>query len=165
LVTFGRDTRVKFVFGELQIHIEGVQEMVTTLDNLIRRSTDLSNPFQRFQKYWFDSIDQVFADGGDPVEWPALSPAYEGWKNAAYPGAPIMRLSDRLYESLTNQTSETIWQVGPKHIEFGSRVPYFEYHQYGTSKMPARPVLVLTDEAARQLQLMVESYVMSGRAE
>lgn len=165
MAPFGQNTRVKFVFGELDIQISGVQEMVLELDSLIRKSSNLSNPFQLFQKHWFESIDQVFQDGGDPVEWPALSPAYEGWKNVAYPGQPIMRASDRLYESLTNQTSETIWQVGPKHIEFGSRVPYFEYHQTGTSKMPARPMLVLTEAAAAKLVQLVNNYIATGRAE
>lgn len=165
MVAFGQDTRVKFVFGDLHINVSGVQDFVLRLDDLIRKSSNLSNPFQRFQKHWFDSIDEVFAAGGDPVEWPALSPAYEGWKNVHYPGQTLMRASDRLYESLTNQTSDTVWQVGPKHIEFGSRVPYFEYHQQGTSRMPARPTLVLTDAAARQLLDMVVLYIQTGRAE
>lgn len=165
MTTFGKNTKIKFIFGELEINIEGVQEVVLEMDNLVRRSSNLTEPFQRFQKHWFDSIDQVFADGGDPVEWPALSPAYESRKAVAFPGQPIMRASDRLYESLTSQTSDTIWKVGPRHIEFGSRVPYFEYHQQGTPTMDARPVLVLTDDAADQLVEMVQAYVVDGRVE
>lgn len=165
MVTFAQNTRVKFMFGELNIQISGVQEAVIELDNLVRRSSNLSAPFQRFQKYWFDAIDQSFADGGDPVEWPALSPAYESWKARAFPGQPIMRASDRLYDSLTSQTSDTIWRVGPRSIEFGSRVPYFEFHQEGTSRMPARPVLTFPDSAAKKLVEMVETYVLTGRAE
>lgn len=162
---FGQSTRIRFMYGELEIRVEGVQEAIIAIDTMIRRSSNLSNPFQRFQKYWFQDIDESFAAGGEPIEWPALSPAYEGWKSKAYPGQPIMRRSDRLYESLTSQTGDTIWQVGPRHIEFGSRVPYFEFHQTGTSRMPARPVLQISSQAVERLRQMIERYVATGRAE
>lgn len=165
MVAFGQSTRLRFMYGEIELHIEGVQEAVMLLDDMVRRSANLAQPFQRFQKYWFDDIDASFAAGGEPVEWPALSPAYEAWKGRAYPGQPIMRRSDRLYESLTSQTGDTVWQVGPRHIEFGSRVPYFEFHQTGTSRMPARPVLTLSDRALDKLRSMIESYVQFGRSE
>jgi phage gpG-like protein len=160
---FGIDTRVKFSFGAIEFNVTGLDEAIMYVDDLVRRSANLSAPFQRFQKYWFDDIDDNFAAGGGVVEWPALSPAYAADKAIRYPGQPIMRASDRLYESLTSQTGDTVWQVTPRTIVFGSKVPYFEYHQTGTNKMPARPVLVLSDQAARKLMSMVEEYTMTGR--
>lgn len=157
--------RIGFMYGELQVDVVGYKDAVAYFDTLIRRSSNLASPFQQFQKYWFDDIDASFAAGGNPIEWPALSPAYDQWKHTAYPGQPLMRLSDRLYESLTSQTGDTIWEVGPKHITFGSRVPYFEYHMTGTSKMPARPPLQISEDAVKKLTRMIENYILTGRAE
>jgi phage gpG-like protein len=164
VVTFARNTHIRFIYGDLHIRITGLDDAIVYLDNLIRRSTNLSQPFQAFQKHWFASIQEVFASGGDPVPWPELSQAYA---NSAHGGdtTPTMRLSDRLYESLTSQTSDTIWQVGPRHIQFGSRVPYFEFHQEGRGNNPQRPTLTLTQEAAQKLVHLVEEFVMTGRAE
>ena len=164
MVTFGKDTRIRFIFGDLHISIDGVEEAIITLDNLVRRSANLTQPFQAFQKYWFRSIEEVFEAGGDPVPWPELSPAYARAMHAG-DTTPTMRLSDRLYESLTSQTSDTVWNVGPRHVEFGSRVPYFEFHQEGRGNNPVRQTLVLTDEAAQQLVRLIEQWVMTGRAD
>lgn len=159
---YGVNTRIKFVYGDLNFKVSGVQEAADFLHGAIKRSTNFAPVFQAFQPVWFDAIADAFEAGGDPVQWPALSPAYDGWKSGRHPGMPIMRLSDRLYESVTSQTTDTIWRVGPRSIQFSSRVPYFEYHQLGTSRMPARPVLTLPESAERTLLGMMQAYVLSG---
>lgn len=164
MVTFGRNTVIRFIGGEVIFSVTGLDEMHIEMENYVKRSSNLSRPFQVFQKYWFDSIAEVFDAGGDPVPWPELSPAYAAWKEANWPGRPIMRRSDELYDSLTNQTSNTIWHVGPRSIEFGTRVPHFIYHQEGRGANPQRPTLVLTDDASDQLQRLVEGYVLTGNA-
>lgn len=161
MVSFGRDTRIKFVFGEVIFHREGFDESVAQLDGMVKRSQNFAPVFQRFQPIWFDAIADAFDAGGDPQPWPELSPAYAGWKSRAYPGQPIMRRSDQLYESLTNMTSDTIWKVTPRTIEFSSRVPYFIYHQEGRG-VPERPVLTLPLEAAQALNGMLLNYIAEG---
>lgn len=163
MVTFGQDTRVRFVYGELHLNITGLDEAILYLDNLVRRSTNLAPAFQAFQPFWFEDIEQVFEAGGDPIPWPELTEAYARNVHGG-DTTPTMRLSDRLWESLTSQTSDTIWQVGPRHIEFGSRVPYFEFHQEGRGNNPVRQTLTLTDEGVRTLVRIVEQYVQTGEA-
>ena len=165
MADFGRDTVIRFIGGQIVFRVSGLEESITELENYVKRSSNLSRPFQVFQKYWFDAIDENFASGGDPVEWPALSPAYEKWKQSRFPGQPIMRRSDELYDSLTNRTSSTIWSVGARHIEFGTRVPHFIYHQEGRGNNPQRPVLVLPDSAADRLRQLIENYILTGRPE
>lgn len=162
MVDFGRDTRIRFQGGEIIIRREGFENMVLNLQGIVRRSQNLAPVFQRFQPVWFDAIAQAFEDGGDPVPWPELSPAYAGWKEHHYPGQPIMRRSDELYESLTNMTADTVWHAGPRSLEFGTRVPYFVYHQEGIG-VPQRQTLTLPSEAASVLNSMILSYVAEGR--
>lgn len=163
MLTFGRNTRIRFQYGELNIRTEYQDRVTESLQGIVRRSSDLRVPFEAFQPVWFAAIEDVFDAGGEPVPWPDLSPAYQGWKGSVAPGKPILRLTDRMYDSLTSQTGETIWQVGPRSIQFGSRVPYFIWHQEGTAKMPARPMLTLPSSAAAQLNSMVVSYIRDGK--
>jgi phage gpG-like protein len=160
---WGRQTRIKFVGGDLLVKVSGNENILANLTGIVARSKDLRIPFNAFRPVWINAIQEAWDSGGEPVPWPALSPAYAAWKQSAYPGKPIMRLTDRLYDSLTSQTSDTIWFVGPKSMQLGTRVPYFIYHQTGTNKMPARPVLTLPAHAAAALVTMVLNYAAHGK--
>jgi phage gpG-like protein len=157
---FGINTRIKLLGGELIFRVRGLDEQILALEGIRRRALDLRVPFGEFRSVWQASINDVFDAGGYPVPWEQLAPTYENWKSAHYPGQPILRATDRLHDSLTDMTSDTVWRVTPRTIQFGSRVPYFQFHQSGTSKMPARPPLVLTEEAGQALQGLVGDYVM-----
>lgn len=163
MVTFGRTARIKFVGGVLNIKVRGQDSITQELTGVIRRSSDLRVPFEAFRPVWIDAIQENFDAEGDPVPWPELSPAYAGWKSSAYPGQKMLRLTDRMYDSLTSMTSDTIWRTTPRTIQFGSRVPYFIYHQEGTSKMPARPMMTLPPHASAALVTMVMNYIKTGK--
>lgn len=162
MMEFGKSTRVRFLGGELLLRYDGLEPLIIGLDDIVRRSVNLAFPFQRFQKYWFEAIDQNFSGSGEPVAWPALSKAYAGWKSRAYPGMPIMRRSDALYELLTSGTGDTIWRAGARSIEFGSRLPYFDFHQEGRGRNPWRPLIVMPPWLIRKLQAMVNEYIATG---
>jgi len=155
---FGKDTRVKFVGGELHIHTTGDDKVYRALGDIIKKTDDLRIPFERFKPVWMDDIADTFAANGTPVPWPDLSPAYAARMHGG-DTTPTLRLTDTLYDSLTSQTGDTIWQVGPKTIKFGTRVPYFIFHQEGTATMPQRAPLVLSPYAAQQLVQLIINYI------
>ena len=68
---------------------------------------------------------------GNAGGWLPLSPAYAKRKGSR--GAGINRLTDRLYNSVTDRGSENIAQMrrlaGGYRYRFGSRVPYAEFVQ------------------------------------
>jgi hypothetical protein len=80
---------------------------------------------------------------GGPVsgKWAALSKDYGAWKRANYPGRKILTLRGHLREGLTNDASLYAWrQNNDVQFSFGTRgIPYAEFHQTGTRKMPVRP--------------------------
>lgn len=59
---------------------------------------------------------------------------------------PILIRSGRLMGSLSDGSDERIEELLPDGIREGSSVFYGAYHQSGTSRMPARTVLVAPDE-------------------
>jgi hypothetical protein len=163
---FVRDTVVKLLGGDL-LYREPGQSLTTareTLRGIRRRALDLRRPFQMFRPIWQDSIRKVFAAEGLPAPWPELSPAYAAWKSKKYPGKPMMRATDRLYESLVADTRDTIWEATPRTIRFGTRVQYFGPNQRGvpSRNLPRRPTLVLLPEVFSELARMATWYVAHG---
>ena len=161
-IHFGKRTYIRFQGGDLLIRTEGQDYVTESLNGIVRRSADLRVPLDEFQPIWFRAIEHVFEAGGTPVPWPELSKAYAYHAHGG-DTTPTLRVSDRMYDSLTTQTSDTIWQVGPRSLQFGSRVPYFIFHQepgHGNNKW--RPMLDLPSDAAAELNALVISYIAKG---
>lgn len=79
----------------------------------------LGDEFYKEEKAWF---------AAEP--WKPLSPAYAKRKRAKFGDKPILRATDTLFHSLTEQGAEgNIHRVDDLGAEFGSRVPYGIFHQ------------------------------------
>lgn len=75
------------------------------------------------------------AGGGPAGPWAP----YGSWSSRAGQPVTMVRSGD-LLESLTNLRGAPN-DIGRSSATFGTRVEYAEFHQYGTSKMPKRPVV------------------------
>lgn len=94
--------------------------------------------------------------GGTP--WAPLSPAYAAYKLRAVGPKPLMRFSDDLWKSLTRNPM-AVQQIGKQTAEFGTDVDYAEFHQGGTSKMPARPIVTMTAVLDAELKRLVTDHI------
>ncbi|MBT4498064.1 MAG: hypothetical protein HOC74_10105 [Gemmatimonadetes bacterium] len=97
--------------------------------------------------------------------WKALSPAYAAWKNAHFPGKPILQRQGDLIGSLTNKSNKRfIYRPSKLGLAIGTRVPYARYHQTGTPDMPARPPIQLTKaQQTRWMKLIQEHIFNTGQ--
>ena len=78
--------------------------------------------------------------------WAPLSEAYAAWKEAHYPGRPILQRTGDLYRSLTDSHDPNAVRVAEgKLLKLGSRIAYATYHQQGTRRMPARKEIQLSE--------------------
>lgn len=68
--------------------------------------------------------------------WAPLSPAYGAWKALKFPGRPTMQRNGDLFASLT--TGLRTDKITNDSVEFGNKVRYSTWHQYGTTRMPMR---------------------------
>jgi len=85
---------------------------------------------------------------GNADGWEPLSPEYARRKGTT--GAGILRLTDRLFKSVTERGGDNIAAMRRKiagyTYRFGTRVPYGEFHQEGAGNLPKRE-FIKTDEA------------------
>lgn len=99
----------------------------------------------RIRHLWTQRINKAFESTGGSIgeRWEPLSPAYALWKGRHYPGRPLLVLKGRMKRSLTKDTSRDMIfsRKGGRQLIIGTRISYAKFHQYGTSKMPARPFI------------------------
>jgi phage gpG-like protein len=82
---------------------------------------------------------------GPAGRWPPLSANYARWKMRNFPGKTILRRTDRMYRSLVGKTADSIHRPTADSLEIGTSVPYANFHQTGTGRMPARRIIDLNE--------------------
>jgi len=82
---------------------------------------------------------------GNAGGWEPLSPAYS--KRKGTKGAGTLRLTDRLFKSVTERGGENIARmrrsVAGYTYRFGTRVSYGEFHQEGAGNLPKREFITV----------------------
>lgn len=108
--------------------------------------------------------ETAFATEGATVEgggWEPLSPAYAQWKATHHPGRPILELTGALKESLTRLGGDHIERYNRRSMVFDTRDPKALWHQLGTSKMPARSPVGLSEADKRRITRNALRWVVS----
>lgn len=83
---------------------------------------------------------------GDSVGWPPLSPRYAARKERKLGHQLVLIYTGAMQDSLAPGQPNNIRFVLPNGSVVGTDDPKAHFHQYGTSRMPARPILVPPDD-------------------
>lgn len=114
---------------------------------------EVAAEFYAIEAEQFESQGAAGASG----KWAPLSPAYKRWKEIHFPGQPILRLENPLFESLTDPDAlDAIYRPERDQLTIGTKVPYARAHQRGAGRMPARPPISLSENSKRRLQKAIQ---------
>ena len=106
-----------------------------------------------------DQFKSEGAEGGE--KWATLAPDYAQWKEAHYPGKPILERTGDLVSSLTNSHDPNAVLVEQrKALTLGTRLAYAVFHQTGTKKMPARPEVQFREAFKRSVMHHIQTYLV-----
>lgn len=146
------------MFVPVQIAVNGEAIYARGLDMLERDARDMRIPLSEIGGRLIEDVGAQFGTegtwSGNP--WQELSPAYREWKESKVPGLPTLvgvkptgpkgqrpqtyGRSGRMRGELLDPTSVT---VGSKRMVYAPRSDIAGYHEFGTSRMPARPPVEL----------------------
>lgn len=154
---------MRVVGGEVGYRFGGIDtdDLIEYLEDLKLRMVDLEPVFDRFGEYIVgDHIPNQFVAQGTPSTWAALSPQYARWKEVHFPGKPILERTGRMKRGFR-------WEARPRSLRIINRVtagqsvkiPRWRFHQEGTSRMPARPMLQFTSQDRDKMHDFVEEYL------
>lgn len=123
--------------GETIAAFEKVQKGVANLKEL-NIWGKVRQAFYKVQKDIFGSEGSSGASG----KWAALSSPYKEIKQKKYGNKPILQATGKMYKEFTASAKV---DEGATEMTLSFSSPA-QYHAYGTSKMPKRSMLELTDE-------------------
>lgn len=113
----------------------------------------VTEEFYRIEGEQFASEGAKGASG----KWTPLSKAYEKYKQVAFPGQPIMQAEGALFDSLTSpDAADSVFIPGKDELTIGTRAPYARAHQRGAGRLPARPLISMTETSKRQIQKAIQ---------
>lgn len=118
----------------------------------------MADVFYEMEKRQFETEGE---EGGRA--WPALSPEYAGWKEAHYPGQPILQRTGDLVKSLTSQHDpNAVFVSKPKMLTLGSKLPYAIYHQSLLPRkvLPRRPAIQFSEPWKRAMMRELQVYLV-----
>ncbi|HWQ55679.1 MAG TPA: hypothetical protein VN442_18475 [Bryobacteraceae bacterium] len=114
--------------------------------------------------FYAQEKDQFKSEGAEGGErWQELSPEYAGWKEAHFPGKPILERTGDLVGSLTQPNHPMGVRIEErKTLTLGSRVPYGIYHQSIEPRhvLPRRAEIQLTEPFKRGVMAHIHGYLV-----
>ena len=151
----------------LTINLTGIKEWQALTQDMIARAQDLSPVFEVMHEAWVtEMIEQFNTEGAyyDGEKWEALNPEYAKRKLKKYGPLPILIRTGRLIKSFIGEGGEHVKIIRPDYAEFGSSVPYAQWHQKGTDKMPQRREIKATDQLKQVGFRSAVKYILKGDA-
>ncbi|GAB3191758.1 phage virion morphogenesis protein [Nesterenkonia suensis] len=125
----------------IRLHGDGFEGLSLLLD---RFGENISNPapaFDQMADLFAQTQRTNFATGGGYYgHWAPLSPAYAAWKDAHYPGQPVLTRTGQLRESLSSRPLG-VEHIDNKRMVLGTQVEYAQFHQHGGGFLPVRRML------------------------
>jgi phage gpG-like protein len=144
------------------VEIDGIDETLEYLEDVRKRMRDLRPIWpglqQSLKRY---SIANFTAQGLPSGGWRPLDAEYASWKSGRFPGAPILVQTGKLFRQVLE---------GPKldgardNASFSFEGRIAKFHQYGTTKMPARPVLFAPEVWVDEAVDTMADYIVGGLA-
>ena len=135
----------------IRIEIQGTEQLSKAFTELSRRIGDLTPVWPRVAQIFYERERQLFDSQGEG-NWVQLSARYGRWKQKHFPGYPLLQRTTEMAVSLTNRSSPfSVLDMRPKNFAVGTSVPYAQFHQTGTSRMPARPPIIIDDGTIQRM--------------
>ena len=141
---------------DVKITVTGEERLADAFGLFGRRVSDLRPYWGQAAGVFFKHAQQTFDTQGFG-SWRPLSPRYAAWKRQHYPSTLILERTGDLRRSLVSRsTPNSIYREAPLSLELGTTVRYARYHQTGTSRMPARPPLIVTPELEQGIGAVIQ---------
>jgi phage gpG-like protein len=146
----------------LSIRVVGQAAMERGLARFTEGLADYRPLWRAIEDDFYAAEQEQFRTEGTATgpHWTALSPNYAKWKETRFPGRLILERTGDLRRSLTDrQDPNALCIEERKTLTLGSRIPYASFHQQGTSKMPARPVMAAPEDFQRRVREHIQAYL------
>ncbi len=166
---WGLNTKVKFIGGELKVNVDGStgpDDFKKDLNGIITRGSNMKPAMEEIGRYYLGVTRRNFKAQGRPKKWSDLQPATIADRiRRGFGAGPILQRTKRLFNSLTKKGAPGgIFKATKKTLQYGSKVRYFNTHQFGDSgrNIPRRQMIKHQKQDGSQVSRITNRYVMTG---
>lgn len=148
---------------DLILTVQGTERVSAMFRRKYRRAENLAPIFQVLVRDFRSIMTRQFDTAGRELRtpWPALSRRTIEDKQRNSRDPRILHRTRRMRKSFT-QGTEGYRVITPTTFAIGSRVPYADFHQHGTSRMPQRKLFEANEEVTTRWRMMIQNYLMRG---
>lgn len=153
--------------GGASARIQGDEKVLADLFAMRQRIQHLEPAFTEigvaFRRHEAATFDSEGASVGHP--WQALSPRYAAYKLRKVGPKPILQFTHEMYASFTVLGAPgNVQEIGPQFAVYGSSIRRGVYHQsrLPRTRLPRRPMLVVTPELQAAANSIVKRWVLDG---
>jgi len=149
------------------VSVIGAKKVIDILNGMQDRAKNPRESFFAIADEFAKHEGTVFNQQG-AVEgfagWAPLSPNYVAEKAAEGYGSRILIRTGKLRMSLTDKTDANfVFRLTPKRLVIGTSVPYAKFHRRGTSNMPAREPIRITQALRKRWSEIMRNFVIFAR--
>ena len=151
----------------LEFNVDGDVQLSRAFSRFADHIKDMRPAFEEIVKLFYQMESQQFESEGAHGSggWAPLAPStLEQKLRMGYPSKMLVR-SGKLMLSLTGQASGSVVEVRPLMLAVGTSIPYGVFHQRGTAKMPARPLIQLSEDDKTKWHKTIHKYIVEKAKE
>ncbi len=153
------------VAGDIQL-ARSFSRFADDVKDLSEAFTEIAQDFhQTVEKKQFESEGSYGSGGWKPLSDNPAGKGYATWKARNFPGRSLLVQTGLLKGSLMGENPYGIEDIQPLQLKVGTKLEYALYHQKGTSKMPARPVIDLTEADKTRFTKIIHKHLVEQAKE
>ncbi len=147
---------------QVSFEVLGEKQVSQMLSRTTAKAADLGPYWLMVQGLLQQAIKEQFdTEGGRTGGWAPLSERYASDKVRRFGNQPILVATGALRQSLTGGSGGIARQEGNNALLFGTELGYGRFHQTGTSSMPQRRILDLTNDDRRTMLKMLQRHLFT----
>ena len=147
-------------FAELKTNAEIISKEI---NKAMKKNIDMRVPFGLIARSQFKFERALFLQTTGPGKFEDFKGGQSGrsatskFKDVGFK-YPILFRTGRLGTSLLQPGGENILNIQPDVLQMGTRVPYSKFHQFGTSRMAARPFLFVDNQRRKAWTKIIRTH-------
>ena len=143
----------------ITISVDGEQAYARAFDLAAREADDLREPLRDVGAELIGAISRQFASEGASelgTRWQPLSPAYAAWKQANYPGRPMLVRTGEMRSAAVD--ARRALTITPRRLTYTVDSDYAIHHHRGEG-VPSRRFVVLSEGTQRNIDRVFASWL------
>lgn len=149
-----------------EVTVDGEKQLDRALSRFGDHLGDMRPFFQKASEMISSAVEEQFeTEGSRTSGWAPLSPRYAAWKMAQVGNQPILVFTGRMKKSLIGEGPDSIREADRDQLRWGTSVPYAIFHQRGTSRMPQRRIIDLTEQDRQDLMKALQRFMVGSKEE